>query len=456
MDRRNKKILNENREHIRSIYIVKSLDEAKQYEGRTDYDTKLFICPDGEEIPDLFDLKLYGGITISQNGDNQFYDFAKDVLDKTADDVQICGEGLSVPKEYFYSGEKKIKEVLQGINSNWDKRQKTAYIHMQMGKLATYRPDSKFNDVNKLGQPELFSKDSPERNAKFNAMCHRDRNPWAVASTGIGVCLGIAALEQMLNSRAGVEAKILRGYHHEYICAEVEEGNLLEDGTWDLWQSLFDVRPQCFGKSYDEFRGIDTVFRESHKLSKDQIPENVVSLDNNEVKELYKSIGYVGDDDTFKAETFKKLLKLAQNEEEKNKPKAEKLDDVLNIFQVESPEAILHYSEFLRVLQMSLVSLGINPEERDIEFVYSKEDLDCESPILAIHLRNEKSKDVITLFNSSTKTFEKCDIRSVSEKYKTHFLNHERAFWEEDLQKQESDKHQNNDTYVKEPTGKTR
>lgn len=199
--------------------------------------------------------------------------------------------------EEYIEGESWINNVLSQINPKWTDIQKLAYIDNQIGKKISYTPNF----------------DTEMENQSDERCC------WKIISSGYGVCNGISIIEKYMLKKVGIESEKIDSIEHSFLKIKdieiptengIVKGDTLVDPTWNLAEQRYNARPNFFCISYKEIReadfnadGIDSYSHKVEELEKNS--DNIISLDDKYLREIYKSIGLVRDDNAF---PIKKLL----------------------------------------------------------------------------------------------------------------------------------------------------
>lgn len=370
----------------------------------------------GELAKKLPNLKR---IQVPIDKDNEFYLGLREFVKNCNDDLTVQQGYISpvgvATKEEFLKGEEIIQKEVDKINTNWNREQKIAHVHYRMGDMISYYPDFNF-DGRYVG----------------DRASHDVRNIWKSVADGVSVCNGIAAIELTILSRVGVPTKILHGSRHVFLLHELERGNLLTDATWDLAQSLYQAKPLHFCFTYEQIREMESKQgRNSHEL--EEVPENIIGIEENELREICYSIGITNEDRTFKL-PIKGLVDEINSGHFENKSEKEIM--FLRKFLEHFPREATHLSETRSMLECCLADLGI---EGNIEtkFVYEKEDNGHRNKILAIHINEAGMKDSIRIMNLQEMKFENIGIKEFDKKYRVHQRDTAEPFWKKYLPQQE-------------------
>jgi len=362
------------------------------------------------------ELEEFTRIQVIEDGSNALYQDLVEYLQNCKEDVRIANGVMgAATKEEFLQGEQKIQEIIKEIQPDWTKKQKAAYVHYKMGEWVSYMPDFNFN-------------------GKYaNADSTNDaRNIWKSLLNEQSVCNGIVSIARNLLARVDVNTKEVTSGTHAYMLAEVEEGNILADTTWDLKNSLYGARPMYFGKTYQQFQEIDGELSEAHKL--ETIPENIIEIPDAELREIYHSLGYTNEDRTFIYPILDKFVEVNSKEYESME---DRLTAFFTMFTEQFPKEATHLAETRTILEQCMYEFGIQPENVITKFVYAQEDTDCEKPYLSLFLHTEQAKKQIRLLNTEKMQFENIDIPEFDHQYKTHNLDTAEPFWKRELTKNE-------------------
>lgn len=343
----------------------------------------------------------------------EYYEYLTEFIGNCNEDVKISN-GLvgRASKTEYLKGEEKIKEVLAEINPEWSTKQKLAYVHYKMGELISYIPD--FNFAGKYVN-------SP--------MANNSRNIWKSIVDEKSVCNGVTYIERNILSRMGIKTRELSSGTHSFLLTETEEGNIITDATWDLSNTLYKARPQYFGITYENLRQQEEGLSNAHKL--ENPPENVIEISDEELREIYHSIGLTREDRTF---PFPMLDKVQEINSKEFISTEEKLKTFLNMLNKDFSKESTHLSETRNILEMCIEELGIPKNNLKTRFVYQKEDEDSEKPYLIFHIDTEDLRDKIRFFDMDEMKFKDINLKEFDEKYKLHDLDTTEPFWKIYLQ----------------------
>lgn len=345
----------------------------------------------------------------------EYYEYLTEFIGNCNEDVKISNGliGIASKTEYLKS-EEIIKEVLTEVNPEWTTKQKLAYVHYKMGELISYIPD--FNFAGKyVGSP----------------MANNSRNIWKSIVDEKSVCNGVTYIERNILSRMGIKTRELSSGTHSFLLTETEEGNIITDATWDLSNTLYKARPQYFGITYENLRQQEEGLSNAHKLKNP--PENVIEISDEELREIYHSIGLTKEDRTF---PFPVLNKVQEINSKKFISTEEKLKTFLNMFNKDFSKESMHLSETRDIIEMCIEELGIQKNNLKTRFVYQKEDEDLEKPYLIFHIDTEDLRDKIRFFDIDEIRFKDINLKEFDEKYKLHDLDTTEPFWKTYIQEQ--------------------
>lgn len=198
-------------------------------------------------------------------------------------------EFVSTASEYK-EAEKWITSIIDKLNPEYSKAQKMAVIDNEIGKKISYSPDY---------DTEVFD----------NTNC---RALWKIISSGYGVCNGIAKVEQYILNRIGIESETISSGTHVFLKikdielqladGKITKGNTILDPTWNLTRHRFGGRPDNFCISYEQARKNDIdIEGKDHNCHKndEQLQDATLNLDEQSLRELFKSVGLTDKDGQF-------------------------------------------------------------------------------------------------------------------------------------------------------------
>lgn len=375
-----------------------------------------------EEFKRKYDIRIdeleeFTRIQVKEDESEEFYqelgEYIKDFKGKVSIANGIIGNAT---KEEFLEGEKIIQEIVEEIEPSWSEKQKVAFVHYKIGKLISYVPD--FNFSGRFVNSPISS---------------NTRNIWKSVVDGKSVCNGIVSITRNILSRAGVHTRELSSGTHSFLLAETEEGNIITDPTWDLKNSLYGARPMYFGKTYEQLREQEEGLSNAHKL--ETPPENVIEIPEQELREIYHSLGYTKEDRTF---IFPILDKVTEVKSHRYENTVEKLNAFFTMFNSEFPKEAMHLSETRTILESCLYELGIEPKNLITKFIYDKKDKECQSPYLSLLINSEQGEQQMVYYlDSETMQFRNIKLNELGDKYKTHNLDTAEPFWKKYLSKEE-------------------
>lgn len=375
-----------------------------------------------EEFRDKYDVRIddleeFTRIQVREDESQEFYQ-------ELAEYVKNCNAKISIAngivgnatREDFLQGEEMIEKIVKEIQPNWTKKQIVAYVHYKIGELISYVPDFNFNG--------MFVN---------SANSNDTRNIWKSLINGKSVCNGITSISRNILSRVGVSTRELSSGTHSFLLAETEEGNIITDPTWDLKNTLYGARPMYFGKTYEQLREQEEGLSNAHKL--ECPPENVIEIPEEELREIYYSLGYAKEDRTFIFPILDRVTEINGNGYENKK---EKLNAFFTMFTKEFTKEATHLSETRTILESCLYELGIKPRDLHTKFIYKKEDNDCNNPYLSLLINDEQQREqLVYCLDLDIMQFRNMDLIELDNKYKIHDLDTANPFWKKYLSKDE-------------------
>lgn len=357
-------------------------------------------------------------ILLEETETSDYYNSIVNFVGNCNEDVRISNFLIgSATKEEFLRSEQKINEILKQINPEWTTKQKVAYVHYEMGKLISYAPDFVFNGKN-IGSDSI---------SDF-------RNIWKSIDSGVSVCNGVTFMQRTILSRMGIKTRELSSGTHSFLLVETEDGNIITDATWDLDTTLFEACPMYFGKTYEQLREIDGPFCRAHKL--EEPPEGVIEISEEELREIFYSIGLTNEDRTFKFPILRSMETI--NSLEFNNSK-KKIDAFLKMFTQDFSMQATHLSETRSMIEQCIRELGILSKDLTTKFVYDKEDEECKRPYLCIHINDDEMRNVVRLLNLEQMQFENVEVSEFDHCYKMHNLDTRDPFWKKYLKREEQE-----------------
>ena len=354
-------------------------------------------------------------LLISDAGSKEYYQGLVEFVQNCQNDLSISSDFIgSCDTKDFITGEKIIEDVISQINPDWSVKQKLAFLHYKMGELISYVPDFD-NRVLNLG----------------SRVGNNARNAWTSLIDGKSICTGVTYIERTILSRLGIETEVLRGKTHAYMLTKTDEGNIITDATWDLSKSLYKAIPDHFGVTYEELIRRENGLSNSHKL--DIPPENVIEITEKELRELYRSIGIVGDDLKFPLPLFQKIEELNSK---KFASKEEKLNAFFSMFTQYFSKEATHLQETRSILEFALLDLGFSSESIKSKYVYSSDDINYETPQLVFHISSDNLQNSVRILNLEEMQFDKISLKDFDIKYQVHYMDKQEPFWKSLLEKQ--------------------
>ena len=336
-------------------------------------------------------------------------------------------------KEEFLIGEEKIDKIINQIDTKWSEKEKLAFVNYKIGELLSYSPN--FNFSQKAQSQEIED----------------TRNIWKSIVNGRSVCNGISEATVYILSKIGIEAKVLASKTHNFVMAELEEGNIILDPTWDLIYTLYEGKPAHFGKTYEQLRKEDGPLRDSHKL--ENVPENVIEIEDSELRQIHRNIGIAKEDGSFKCPVLKDLgiINKSFNTDK------EKIENFLEMFANKYNDQAKHLSETRSMLEICMQQFGfetnINKDKSNkdkivtTKFVYKNNDSKCDKPYLILHFSSSELKDNIKILNLEEKKVENLEIKEFEKQYMLHNQDTSRPFWKEYIKDEIQNREKNNENY---------
>ena len=355
-----------------------------------------------------------------------YYESLTEFIRHCSEEVKISNGIIGVANKLEYlNGEENINQILAEINPEWSTKQKLAYTHYKMGQIVSYVPD--FNFCGRYVN-------SP--------MANNSRNIWKSIVDGKSVCNGIVDIQRNILSRLGIKTIELSSGTHSFLLTETEDGNIITDPTWDLSNTLYQARPQYFGVTYEELRRREKGLSNAHKL--DNPPENIIEISEQELREIYYSLGLTNEDRTF----LFPILDEVQKINGKEYPDLEvKIDDFFNMFSEKFSKEASHLSETRTLLETAISELGIERNQIRTKFVYSKDDEDSENPFLIFHINSDGLKEKIRILEMEEMKFKGVDLKEFDQKYKLHDLDTTEPFWKKIMEENIIHNKQENEKY---------
>lgn len=285
---------------------------------------------------------------------------------------------FSTASEYR-EAEEWISHVISSLNPEYSKAQKMAVIDNAIGKRISYSPDF---------DTEVFNR----------ANC---RALWKIISSGYGVCNGIAKVEQYMLSKVGIESELISSGTHAFLKikdielplanGETVRGNTIVDPTWNLTTHRFGGRPNNFCISYEQARKNDVDSEgkdhETHK-NDEQLQDATVYLDEQSLRQLFKSVGLAERDGQFPIkdmlEQSKQIDETYANQPEKN------ISEQFSLLRQKNPEFAICQNSSMSILR------GILLNNENLQFnkcavnrVYDRTD-EQKRPIMFVYIDSDE------------------------------------------------------------------
>ena len=358
-------------------------------------------------------------IKIMDVGMQEYYNSVSEFVKNCNSEIKIESQTIgSLSKEEFLQAEEIINDIVAQINPLWDTKQKLAYVHYKMGELVTYVPDFNF-----------FGKNIN------NSVAKNSRNIWKSVIEQKSVCNGITNLQRNILSRIGIETKELSSGGHSFLLTKLEEGNIITDATWDLANTLYKAKPQYFGLTYEKLRKQEEGLSNAHKL--DNPPENVIEITDEELRQIYFSIGLTTENKKF---LFPLLEKIQEANSKEYNSIGEKVSIFLDDVAKDFPMEISHLAESRSILETVVRDLGIKSEFIRTKFVYDIYDEKNENPYLVFHINSENTNDIIKILDvkDSKTEFRNVSVEEFDKNYKVHSLDTTQPFWKKYIKEKEN------------------
>ncbi len=373
-------------------------------------------------------------IGVSIDKDQNYYVSIRKFIEKCNDNVVIKNSVMGeATKEEFLIGEEKIDKIINQIDTKWSEKEKLAFVNYKIGELLSYSPNFNFSQKDQSKEIE------------------DTRNIWKSIVNGRSVCNGISEATVYILSKIGIKAKVLASKTHNFVMAELEEGNVILDPTWDLIYTLYEGKPAHFGKTYEQLRKEDGPLRDSHKL--ENVPENVIEIEDSELRQIHRNIGIAKEDGNFKCPVLKDLgiINKSFNTDK------EKIENFLEMFANKYNDQAKHLSETRSMLEICMQQFGfetnINKDKSNkdkivtTKFVYKNNDSKCDKPYLILHFSSSELKDNIKILNLEEKKVENLEIKEFEKQYMLHNQDTSRPFWKEYIKDEIQNREKNNENY---------
>ena len=359
-----------------------------------------------------------GFILIPRMESREYYKSLQEFVKNCREELKVKYDFLGeASRDEFLKAEGIINEILDEINPNWNIKQIVVLIHYKIGTIISYIPD---NSYNKISDNSLTRNDA--------------RNIWKAISSGKSVCSGITAIEQNILYRLGIKTRELSSGIHSYLLIETEDGNIITDATWDLANTLFDAKPNYFGITYDELMSQEREIANSHRLK--EPPKNVIGISDEELRNIYYSIGIIDEDFKFPLPIFKRVQEINLGSYQTLK---EKISNFFKMFINEFQNESTHLCETRSIIQQCITELGVDCRRITTKFVYSKKDTQCIKPYLATHIDNDEMRNLFFLLDAD-RIIEEIDLQDFDDNYMVHRYDTSKPFWKKYLKREKTKK----------------
>ncbi len=297
---------------------------------------------------------------------------------EVSNEIAYAIQFFSTPNEYK-KAEQWISSLVNSLDPSYSKLQKMAIIDHAIGKKISYTPDY---------ETEVFNpKDA--------------RALWKIITSGYGVCNGIAAVEQYILQRIGIESEIVQSENHAFLKVkdielpdengELQKGDTIIDPTWNLTSHRFDAIPDNFCISYEQARklDIDEDGKDSNSHKNDSQLSNItLSLNEQNLRALFTSVGLADKDGQFPIKDLIEKSKML-HELYANEPETDIQKQFLLLSQV-CPEFVTCPNSTMRVLKDILLNdKNFNFNKCVIHRVYHKQD-EKKRPVLYVYLNSNE------------------------------------------------------------------
>lgn len=286
----------------------------------------------------------------------------------------LLGMAESTFEEYV-AGEKWIEQVLAQINPEWTDVQKLAFVDNQIGKKISYSPEhgTEIEDGND------------------------ERCCWKIISSGQGVCNGISMVEQYVLSKIGIDSEVIHSNNHAYLMIKNIElptadgrviGDTLVDPTWNLSSQKYGAKPNLFCLTYEQIRELDideenNLDCKAHKSEQlESLEKKLISLDDKNLREVYKSIGLAREDGLFPITDL--IDKIS--EVDKSTSLKEQLQGRIKCLKEYCPDFCKCMTSTMKILEPIVFqsSERFNYERLIVNRAYSKQD-DDRKPVMFVY-----------------------------------------------------------------------
>ena len=286
--------------------------------------------------------------------------------------------------EEFIEGETWVNSVIDNIDPEWTDVQKLAFIDNQVGKRISYSPNFE-TEVEDMAD---------------------ERCCWKIMTDGYGVCVGISTVEKHILDKVGIQSEIIKTENHAFLLVKnielptekgLVKGDSLVDPTWNLSSQKYNAKPLNFCVSYDELRkadiDIDGVDCRSHKTEKlEEMSGKIVSLDDTNLRKVYKSIGLLREDNKF---PITNLMEEIDEIDKSSNSIKEQLSRRMTALKNYCPDYIQAMESTTKIMQAIVLESSdkFNYERCIVSRVYDKQDENKE-PVFFAYLNFGESGEV--------------------------------------------------------------
>ncbi len=332
-----------------------------------------------KNIEDYYGLRIPMKIIPEELTEEQTIIFKR--LCRSCPNIKVISPIPTVPLEIeiystsdeYIEAEQWIDSLIDNLNPQYSNLQKIAVIDNAIGKKVSYSPNLKKNDE--------------EEEDYINP-----RALWKIISCGYGTCEGIANLERYILKRVGIASELVSGHAHAFLILKdislISEdgkeviGDTILDPTWNLSAHRFGAKPNTFCISYKEARKQDINENgEDHYCHRKSGLENItLELDENNLRNLFASVGIADNDGIFPIKQFieksKELDKIYADDTEKNFKKQ------LELFSISFPDFATCQISSIKILSDIFSNTeNLKFDQCIINIVYNREDKNKE-PVL--------------------------------------------------------------------------
>ena len=344
--------------------------------------------------------------------DRKWYEAVRRFVANCKEDIKIYNIPIGAcTKEEFFNAENIIEGIVDQMDPKWSVKQKLAFVHFKMGELVTYMADYPSNSK------------PPTTQYIANA-----RNIWKSLTSGISVCNGITYIQRAILSRVGVTTRQLSSGTHNFMLTETEDGNVITDATWDLEFTTFGCKPQYFGKTYEEFRKIDGDKSNAHKL--EEPPINVISISDEELREIYYSIGIIGKDRKFDSKVNEIITEMKSREFSSQE---ERTGRVWELIEEKLGDKFAHIEECKSMFENCLRWHGVDLQNLTSQYLYALDDSEFMSPKLVINIKENNNTSSTKIIDPKGNRVLDISAEELQANYRYHKNNTQPPFWENQI-----------------------